>query len=177
MDHSQVRTRRRQGFSLFELVIYLGLLSIVSLIIGGTFISITRGRDQVQARNEVNSNLRSAVEKIGQDIRSASSVTTPASAGATSSTLTLSVSGTSITYCVINSQLRRQSGGNCTSASEAITSNLVLIGTPMFTRLENTNTILAKTVVSMAISLSANYNSSSSDWQFSATKHTTISLR
>ena len=159
-----------------ELLIYIGLLSVIIALIGGIFISLNKGRGQSEAKMEVNSALNFAMEKITQDIHSASAVTTPASGS--SETLAATVSGTATTYCVVSGKLYRQTGGGeCTASSPALTSDLITIAAPTFTRIENTNTTLSKTMVSVEITLTASYNSQSPDWQYSQTKKTTASLR
>lgn len=172
---SQRARKLRSGVSLFELLLYLAILSIVVLIISGSIIAINKGRGTVESRSEVNASLRFAFEKINQDIRASTAVSTPASAGATSTTLTATVSSTAITYCVASNQLRRQAGGVCSASSEAVTADTVIISGSLFTRVENTNTVLSKTVVSIVAQLTASYNSTSPEWQYNETKTSTMS--
>ncbi len=168
----------QKGFSLLEFLIYIAVLSVVAMVVASMFLSINRGRGQVETVNEVNSNLRFAAEKISQDLRLASSVSIPALAGATSTTITATVSGSGLTYCVSGGKLRRQVGaGACNDSSEAITNDSVIVDSLVSTRLENTNPILAKTVVSVEVDISVSYNSASPDKQYSGRKKTTISLR
>lgn len=164
----------RRGFSLLELLIYIAILSGILVLISQAFLSFNRGKGLGEARSEVNSNLRFAIEKIASDVRSASLVSTPATSGASSNTLVMTVSGSTITYDVLAGQLRRQVD---VLAPEPITSSTVTITNATFTRLENTNTVLAKTVVSIEIDISAAYNSTSPDFQYSQRKKTTASLR
>lgn len=163
----------QKGFSLLELLIYIALLSIVTLIFAGTFISIDRGRGNIDASSEVDSNLRFAMEKITNDIRSATAVSTP-TASSTSITLVLTVSGASTTYDVSGGQLRRQVGAG---AQEPITATTVTVSAPTFTRLDNTNTYLSKTIISIKVDLTMSYNSASPDYQYSQRKISTASLR
>lgn len=170
--------KQQRAFSLVELLIYISLISVISLVISTAFITFSRGRGQVEAKGEVNSNLNFAIEKISQDLRLASAVTTPLTAGSTSSgTLVATVSGSTITYCIVSNQLRRQAGaGSCDSNSPTITSPNVIISAANFTRLENTNSVLSKTMVSIEADLQASYNSTSPDWQYSEQKETTVIL-
>ena len=173
----RIMNKKEKGFSLLELLIYIALLSILMTVIAGVFISVNRGRGQAEAVSEVNSNLRFAFEKISQDLRFADSVTTPSSAGATSTSLVVNVSGTAVTYCVVDWKLKRQVNGSCVVGSESVTSDTVAVKNSVFRRIENTNAFFSKTVVSMEINLTMDYNSSSPDWQYSGSKKTTISLR
>lgn len=173
MIHDSRFTKR--GLSLLELLIVLAILSIVAVMLVGAFSSITRGRGAVESKTTVNGELRFAFQKIEQDIRGASSLTTPAApAGNSGSTLVLVVAGSSVTYDVSLGRLRRQVDAG---TPEYITASSTLIGTPTFTRIENHNPVRVATTTSVMISIPALYNSSSTDWQYSETKQATMSLR
>lgn len=167
----------KKGFSLLELLIYIAILAMMMTVIVGIFVSLNKGRGMLEARNEINSNIRFAFEKISQDLRFADSVSTPSSAGATSTSLVVNVSGSAVTYCVVDGKLKRQVGSSCVVGSESITSDIVTVKNYVFKRIENTNAFFSKTVVSIEINLTMDYNSSSPDWQYSGSKKTTISLR
>ena len=165
------------GFSLLELLIYMGVLSLIVLGVAAIFIAIQGGGTRSQVQSEVNSNLRFAVEKIEDDLRSATSITAPASLGAVSTTLTMSASGTTISYCVVSSTLRRQIGGACAASSDAITDPTVLVATSTFTRFENTNSVLNRTEISVQTDISMSYNGTGPEEQYSEEKITTTALR
>ncbi len=109
----KIQNSAHRGFSLFELIIYVAILSGVMVIIANTLISLSKGRGQAQARSEVNSAIRFATERIRQDLKSATStlpITTPI-LGETSSTLKfVTSSSTAITYSVVGGQLVRNVG-------------------------------------------------------------------
>ncbi|OGY99096.1 MAG: hypothetical protein A2945_05250 [Candidatus Liptonbacteria bacterium RIFCSPLOWO2_01_FULL_52_25] len=177
LDHPRLSASTESAFSLLELLIYMALLSVVMLAVGGIFVGINVGRGKSEAYAEVNSNLRFAIQQISNDLRAATSVTTPSAAGTSSSTLTMSASGTVI-YCVVSSTLRRQTGGGaCAASSDAITASTVLVTTSTFTRLENTNAVLNKTAVSIKIDLVMSYNATAPEQQYSEEKITTVALR
>jgi type II secretory pathway pseudopilin PulG len=175
------------GFTLLELIIYITILALLSLAIAGVFTSVIRGQSLAEVQIDVNSNLRFAIERMSQDIRAASAVATPATPGGTAAnTLVMTVSGTTITYCVAGNQLRRLSGaGTCDTNTDAITTDTVSVSTPtcptscIFTRLENlTGAPLNVTVISIKIDLTiSNTIGSSSEKQFSSNKKTTVSLK
>jgi len=177
--------RSQAGFSLLELLIYLVLLALMSLVVASVFITIIQGQGQIEVRTDVNSNLRFATEKIAQDIRAASAVTTPATPGGTAgNTLVMTVSGSTVTYCVAANQLRRLVGaGTCDTTTEPITSDSVIVTTPtcpstcIFTRLENTNSVLSATTISVKISLTITSTATAGPKQFSSSKTTTVSLK
>ena len=114
-----------RGFSLLELLIYMAILSIMSVILSASFLSLTKGRAKSESRTEVNSNLRFAMERIVQDINAASAVSAP-DPGAASSTLQLSLSGSTTTWRVITGQLQRTVGVN---PADRITSTAVVAST------------------------------------------------
>jgi len=98
--------------------------------------------------------------------------------GATSNTLTLTTASGTISYCVVSSTLRRQSGGGaCTASSDAITDSTVLVSTSTFTLFQNTNSTLGKTAVSIQIDIAMSYNGTGPDEQYSEEKITTTALR
>ena len=165
------------GFTLLELLIYVAIVAAVMLMISSTFFSLSKGQNQNQARSEVNSNVRFAIEKISQDLFSASGVSTPGSAGATSTSLVMTISGVTTTYCIANSAIFRQTGGAaCGASSEPITASTVTATGMLFTRLENTNSVLNKTIVSIQADVTASYNSTAPELQYSQEKKTTVSL-
>lgn len=164
----------RKGFTLFELLIYMAIIATISLIMTSTFLSLGRGRGQVNVRSDVNTSLRFGIERISQDIRLASAVTTPGTAGGSAATLVMTVSGNTITYDVFGGQLRRQVNAG---APDPLTPITVTFSTPTFTRYENTNTVLSKTVATILVDLTGSFNSSSPDEQYSERKKTTIALR
>jgi type II secretory pathway pseudopilin PulG len=161
------------GFSLLEVLIYITVIAVVTTTVGAIFLSIAGGQAKADAAAEINSNIRFVTDKIDQDITAASAVTQPASAGQTLNTLALTIGASSISYCVVNSRLYRSSSGICDGSSEPITSQSIKVDNLSFTRLENTNSILAKTTVSIQTVLSLSYVGVS---QNSATKQITSSL-
>lgn len=173
----QKKLGKKDGFSLLELLLYITIISIVTLIVAGTFVSFNRGRGQVETKSEVDSAMNFAIEKISQDVRSATAVTVPATAGTSADNLALTISGTTVNYCLVSGQVRKGSSGTCDASSEAITGNTVNFSSAAFTKIENTNSLLSKTVTSIEINFSANYNSSSPDWQYSTNRKTSVSLR
>ncbi len=167
-------TSHQKGFTLLELLIYIAILAILTIGIASAFLSINRGQGQVEARSEVNSNIQFAIEKINGDLKSASLVSTPAIANSTSSTLVMTISGLTITYSVLGGRLQRQINAE---TPENITSERAIITDVSFARLENTNTVLSKTIVTIETNIKMSYNSASPDYQYSSRKRTTTALR
>lgn len=172
--------KNQSGFSLIELLVYIFILSSLVLITTNLFMSLNNGRAQAEARADVDSNLRFALEKISQDIRSASSITTPNLAGATSTSLILIASSSTITYNVSSGKLRRQVDSG---TPEDITSDRVEVNIsdfPLtFTRLENINSVFdpPKTNVSIEISMKIRHKNDGPQYQYAESKKTTITIR
>ncbi len=154
-----------------ELLIYVAMV-----VVSDAFLSLSRGKGQSEARSVVNSAIRFATEKISQDLRQASSVTEPV-LGTPSSDLIITVSGSTVTYCISSAKLRRQVNGVCDDSSETVTSDKVAVTGITFTRLENTNITLSETAISVTVNISARYDSTNPDLQYSTNKNITVSLR
>ena len=163
---------KNEGFSLLELLIYVTILSIIVVIISNTFAILSKGRAQSQARSEVDSSIRFANEIIRQDLKNASAVSTPAM-GTPSSTLSLTRGGVVIVYDVVGGILRRKEGD---ALPVNVTNINVLVGAPVFTRIENTNLVFGSTDLAIKISMTFNYNSASADWVYSASLQSTVNL-
>lgn len=166
-----------KGFTLFEILIYIAISTIVMTAIVQIFFALNRSRGTVEARHEVESSMRFALEKIAGDVRASSSVIDPALPGATSPGLELIVSGTHVYYCVQGGVLRRESGAPCAAISPPVTGDKVTVDFLVFTRSENTNTVLSRTAVAITVDLTVSSNTASPDSRYTKTKRTTISLR
>lgn len=165
------KKEKKKGFSLMELLIYIAVLSIVMVAISNTFISISRGNGQSQAKTEVDSAIRFAGELLKQDIKNASTISVPATAGSSNSTLSLIRNGTVILYDVSTGVLRRKEG---TNSPVNLTNSTISVGVPTFTRIENTNTTFSVTNVAIKINMTFSYNSNSPDWTYSTSLQTTV---
>ncbi|MBI2984810.1 MAG: prepilin-type N-terminal cleavage/methylation domain-containing protein [Candidatus Kerfeldbacteria bacterium] len=159
----------RPGFSLLELLIYVAVLSLVTVALSGIFATINQARARAEARAEVDSILRFAMERIETDLRQASAVSDPPSAGAQSSILSMTLAGPTVTYEVVDGQLRRN--------AEPITPPTITVTNVTFTRLENKNTTLDRTVVSIQTVLTQQYSTANPEYQYAQSKISTTSLR
>ncbi|MBI3634019.1 MAG: prepilin-type N-terminal cleavage/methylation domain-containing protein [Candidatus Yonathbacteria bacterium] len=163
----------QQGFSLLELLIYIAILSGLMVVVSDSFISLSKARGQAQARNEVNASIRFATERIRQDLKGASVITTPL-LGTPSATLQATVSGTTIIYDTLAGELRRKEGAG---SPVLVSGTNVLVDTPTFTRIENYNTPLAATTTAIQVAMTFSYNASSTDWTYTDMLRTTVNLR
>jgi len=164
---------KQKGFTLIELLIYIAILAIITTAVADSFIILNKGRARVEAQGELNANLRFIMEKIKREITSASNVAFPINAGESSNYLDVVVGGDVIRYSLSNDQLTRKVNSQ---PAEVIGSDKIKINNLIFTRIENQNTILDKKMVSIQLSISESYNSTSPDWLFTQTKKTSIDL-
>ncbi len=162
-----------RAFSLFELLIYMVILSGLMIIVSSSFLSLSKGRAQAQGRSEVQASIRFATERLRQDIKSASAVSVPAS-GQASSTLSLLIATTTVTYDMAAGTLRRKEG---VATPIAITGNTIAVSAPSFTVISNYNSRLQATTTAVQILMTFMYSASSTDWTYSNTLRTSVTLR
>lgn len=104
--------RRNRGFTLVELVVYMGLLTIILAILSQIFGSLTDIQLESESNSTLNQDEAFIVSRLGYDIRRASSISTPASNGTGSVTLSLVISGTTYVYSLSNGNLMLNDGTN-----------------------------------------------------------------
>lgn len=168
--------KNKKGFSLLELLIYIAILSILIVVVSQSFIMLTRGRGQAEARSEVNAAVRFATERIKQDLKNATAVSFPL-LGAPSVTLRATTTpNTMIRYDVSSGVLQRTEGTGTATTTLSVTGDTILVSAPLFTRLENYNTTLQATTTAILIEMAFRYNSLSSDWSYENTLRTTVTL-
>lgn len=95
-----------KGFSLVELLVYMGLLSVLVGVLSMVFASIVDVQLRSESASSVDQNGRYILSKLLYDVRSATSVSTPASPGNTSSTLQMLVNNITYTYSLNGTNLQ-----------------------------------------------------------------------
>lgn len=140
----------QNGFTLIELMIYMALLSMLLLIIVQIFSSVLSVRNESQAQNAVSNDSKYILSRLEYDIARASSITIPASPGATDSSLQLIIDGAPYSYALSGVNLNI----NDSLSTDALNSSETQISGISFTRRGNSggkNTIsLQFTVNSVA---------------------------
>jgi len=164
--------RRTRGFSLLELIVYMGILSLVSVILTSSFFALSTGRAKSEARSEVDASMRFAMTRILQDIKSASAVIAPTTG--TSTTLSLQVGSDTVVYGASVGQLQRTL--NATPA-ERLTGSAVVLQQLLFTRSDNYNSVLAATTTTIQVDLTLRYNASSPEWSYASSVRGSATLR
>jgi len=64
----------QKGFTFIELIIYIAIFAVISLVLTDFFITLAKVRAQTEARGEVRQNLARTMERLSQVIHSASGV-------------------------------------------------------------------------------------------------------
>lgn len=149
--------RSRQGFTLIELVIYMGIISMLLVVFMDILSASFSTQLSSQSTSEVVQDGRFIYTKLIYDINRASSVSIPASLGDTSSTLTAIINGTTHAYALSsgNLQITDPSGYYALNSSDTTVSNL------QFQRIGNVNgkhTFRINYVITGKINLSGRYD-------------------
>ncbi|MEK7452993.1 MAG: prepilin-type N-terminal cleavage/methylation domain-containing protein [Patescibacteria group bacterium] len=169
--------KANRGFSILELLIYMAIFSIISLALIDIIGALSRGWTRSQVEAEVQQNLRYAVNSISQDIKNASSVTTP-DVNLSSNNLDLNLGGVSYKYFLTGLNppiLQKQIS---LSAAENVTTDKVkVIDIKFYTFLNqaSTNSQIQATTTQFFIKIGYNSNNPEFSYQQSATS--TINLR
>ena len=103
--------RKRAGFTIVEILIFFGLTSIFLTVITDLFVSIFDVKRESEATSAVEQDGRFILARLIRDVSRATAVTTPASLGASGSSLVLTIGGAANTYAV--------SGGNLNLSNSA----------------------------------------------------------
>jgi len=105
MKNKKSQSAGRQGFSIVELLIYIGLLAILMVIMTRVFTSIIDVQLSSEATGSVEEDGRYIYSRVAYDIDRASGVVTPANAGDISNSLTLLIDGMANTYTLVSGNL------------------------------------------------------------------------
>lgn len=118
MTKIKIHTLRiQQGFTLVETLIYMGLLSIFVLIISDIFLSVLESKTESTGTASIEQDGRFMIARLTTDINRASSITSPAAMGATSSSLSLVINGATYSYAVVGGKLQITSPAGVDSLS------------------------------------------------------------
>lgn len=108
MRHDKTNSKHRKygkGFTLVELLLYMGLLAILLISFTQLFTTILNAQLESQATSNLEENARFILLRLTHDIKAASQIIAPSTLGAPSSTLVLTINGTTNTYALQNNNL------------------------------------------------------------------------
>lgn len=138
-----------KGFTIVELLIYMGLLSIFLLVLTDIFTSILEVRTESEAVSSVEQDGRFLLARFSYDINRASSITTPLAVGDISNNLVMVIAGVSYSYNLNsgNLQITNNLGTDNLNSSESNITNL------SFQKLGNTG---GKETIKMQFTVNSN---------------------
>jgi len=140
--------RQAAGFTLLEILIYIGLVAIGLFAASSMMLNIISGKAKLSSIEEVSQNARFTVEQIADRIRNADAVNSPA-AGASNSALSLQMSDPNknpTIFDLLDGKVRIKEGSaaavDLSSAATTVTSlqffNISYPGTPATIRIATT---------------------------------------
>lgn len=95
----------KKGFTIIELTIYIGLMSVLILVISRIFISSLDSQIESKSVSSVQQDGRFIIAKLSHDIALSDSIITPASPGAQTTTLVLQTAGQNTQYSLSGNNL------------------------------------------------------------------------
>lgn len=111
----KIHTKALSGFTLMEIVIYMGLLSILLVVLTTIFLSILDAQLESQTISSVQQDGRFVINKLIYDINRANDISVPANVGEESNTLELSIGGANYKYDLAGGKLRLNINNNINS--------------------------------------------------------------
>lgn len=125
--------KNRRGFSLFETLLYVALLAVITTVLMTYMINMVGREAKIATMLEVNQNARFAMEKITATIRASKDATAPTDGGGTGSVLSLTMPDNTVTsFQVTNGSLTMIKNGG---TAVPITSSAVAVSSLTFTNL------------------------------------------
>lgn len=100
------RTAHSKGFSLIELILYMGLFSVFLVTLTQIFSSALELKLDSESTSTVQQDSRYILERLSYDINRADSITTPSSIGTQDASLAIVISGQTHTYALNNGNLQ-----------------------------------------------------------------------
>lgn len=101
----------RKAFTIIELLIYMGLVSVLLVVIGQILYSSLEAQLDSQSVSAAHQDGLYLLSRLGYDIRRATDLTSPATAGQDAASFTLNFGGQSSVYDLTDSRLNVTVGG------------------------------------------------------------------
>lgn len=96
----------QNGFTLMEMIIYMGIFLILLLVLTEIFISVLDVQSESWATSSVEQDGRFVLSRLFYDIHKADSIVTPANLGEENATLQIIVEGINYTYSLSDNNLQ-----------------------------------------------------------------------
>ncbi|MGE5041957.1 MAG: PilW family protein [Candidatus Levyibacteriota bacterium] len=100
------------GFTLVELVVYMGIVSVFMLVLTDILVAVLDTRTASESTSQVTQDGRYIYTRLIYDINHAESVSTPLNLGDTSNSLVATINGTVYTYSLQNGNLMLSAPGS-----------------------------------------------------------------
>src|SRR5260221_14717573 len=97
---------RNRGFTLVELLLYMGLLTILVTIMSSLFKTIVDVQLESKSSSSVDQDGRFIIARMVHDMQSAQTIVIPASAGSTTTTLQITENSVNYTYSLVGGNLQ-----------------------------------------------------------------------
>lgn len=165
--------RQQAGYTLIELILYVGIVGGLLLAVTGFFGISVSSRVKNQSISEVNQQGAYAMDYITQSIRNADSITLPLAAGSGAQlTLVVPTASLSPTIFTLNSGVLQVQEG--VAAAVPLTSSKVTISGLTFTNLSRTGT---PGIVRVSFTVTRNSTAGTNDYDYSKTFTSSAALR
>ncbi len=115
-----IKQRVQSGFSLVEMIIVMGLMSMFMLTLTDIVVAVGDVSIESEATSAVSIDGRYILARLSYDIQRSTSITTPAALGGSSTSLALVIGGLAQTYSIATNNLRlvNSLGTNILNGSE-----------------------------------------------------------
>jgi type II secretory pathway pseudopilin PulG len=112
MRQSIRKIQQQQGFTLVEMLVYFGVLTIFLFVMTTMFTNILDMQLDSEADSNVANDARYIYERLAYDINRSESIVSPSQIGSSSAMLQLLIDGSPVTYSVQNGILQAQTGSD-----------------------------------------------------------------
>lgn len=129
----QKKVNLKRGFTLVELLLYMGLFSIILVITLQMFASVFDAQIESQATSSVATDGRFILSRFAYDVAQAQSITSPSSLGTPSATLAIVINSSTLTYSLNNGDFLLTNSSNGTI--DQLNSEATSVSELSFTRL------------------------------------------
>lgn len=140
-----------KGFTLIELLLYMGIFSILLAVTLQMFGSVFELQLESQATSSVDVDGKFIINRFNYDIARATSITLPASVGASESALTILINSQNLTYSLSDGDINLNNAS--TGTTDQLNSNETVASNVSFTRIEGDAT--GKDLIQMSFTLTS----------------------
>jgi prepilin-type N-terminal cleavage/methylation domain-containing protein len=164
---------KKNGFTLIEFIIYIGIVAIILVVAGGVSLNVLLGRAKLTAIEEVSQNARFVSERIASTVRNASAINSPATTTTASllSLKTADANSNPTLFDLSSNAVVMQEGSVATST---LTSSDVEVTSLQFTTITKTG---APGTIRMVMTIKSTNPDNLAEFDFEETFYTTANIR